>query len=285
VSLPKIKTVVPWFGSARTVAERIGEHLTGFKWVGIPFCGGLSEVLYIQARSIVCNDMHRHMINLAQVLKDATLGPAMIESLRDELFHPETLAHAQATSADTDNDQLIPMGARALNYEAARQYFIACWMGRSGNAGGDREFTGNLSVRWNANGGDSNTRYRSAVESLAAWRKVIQRCNFTCMDCFEFLETCEDDPEHAIYCDPPWPEDGDVYRHKFTREHHTRLAQILTRFQNARVVVRINTCSLVDELYPRGLWNWNQQTSRTQGNNDKVEVILVYRPRRKIQRV
>lgn len=40
----KITALSPWFGSNRMLASEVGKHLTGCKWVGIPFCGGLAEL-------------------------------------------------------------------------------------------------------------------------------------------------------------------------------------------------------------------------------------------------
>jgi len=153
-------------------------------------------------------------------------------------------------------------------------YFVSQWMNRSAKSGTDGEFTGNLPVRWNANGGDSNTRYRSAVHSLVEWRRILQRCNFTVMDCFGFLERCDDSEGHGIYCDPPFYGPGERYKHTFTEDQHRKLAGVLATFQHARVVCRFYDVPLVREIYPEALWTWKEQTGRKQSNEQAEEVLL-----------
>lgn len=268
---PTTTCIAPWFGSARMMAPAIGALLKGLRWIGIPFCGGLPEVLEMDARTIVCNDVHRHVINLARVMADPQHGPALYRRLRRLPFCDDMLVESQGFCKCFKTRPEID----GIDTDAAFHYFVACWMGRSGMAGIGDEFTGRISVRWNANGGDSNTRYRSAVKSLSAWRRILQRCNFTCMDCFDFLERCEDKPGHAIYADPPWIDDGDRYKHQFSLEDHEKLAERLVVFRNSRIVVRLGIGPEVERLYPRDRWQWHIYEGRTQGNNSKAEVLLV----------
>lgn len=181
----------------------------------------MPEVAEIDARTIVVGDVHRHVVNLAMVMADTTLGPKLYRRLRRLPFHPEVLLGAQERCGDWEASSHVN-GMLCLPW--AVDYFVACWMGRSANAGTTREFDGGLPVRWNANGGDSNTRYRAAVASLNAWRRILRRCNFVTMDCFDFLAKCDDEPGHGVYCDPPFPDCGAKYRHSFTTDQHRRLA-------------------------------------------------------------
>jgi len=154
-------------------------------------------------------------------------------------------------------------------------YFCCSWMSRHGETGKDSEFTTGQSFRWNANGGDSAKHYWSAVASINAWRRVLRRANFVCMDAFDFLAKCKDEPKNGIYVDAPWPDDGDDYKHKFTELQQRRLAARLGEFKQARVVVRFGEHPLIRELYPEPLWTWKLATSRTQGNNAKAEALIV----------
>lgn len=267
---PKTTALIPWFGCARMMAERIGQHLRGYRWVGIPFAGGMPELLFVDAPTIVVNDMHRHVINLANVLRDPYMGPRLIRRLKREAFHPDVLTESQEwCKAHTERSAL-----NNRDVEAARHYFIACWMGRSGNSGINDEFNGKLSTRWNSNGGDSNTRYRSAVASMNAWRRILQKCSFSTLDVFEFLDRVEDEAKHALYCDPPFPGPGDRYKHQFSDDQHLRLAQRLGGFTNLRVVCRFYDHPLIRELYPVGRWKWHHYKSRKQSNASALEVIL-----------
>ena len=65
-----IQTLIPAFGGNRTGSEFVADKLAGCKWVGIPFAGGMSELLHLQAQSIVVNDLHCFVINLARCIQD-----------------------------------------------------------------------------------------------------------------------------------------------------------------------------------------------------------------------
>lgn len=274
---PKITALAPWFGSNRTLAHAVGEALEGCRWVGVPFAGGMAELVHIEASTIAVNDTHRHIINLATCLKDKQVGFSLYRKLRRVPFHPEALAESQDWCKEHPKRPIW-----TGDEEAAYHYFVACWMNRSATAGTDGEFSGNLPVRWNANGGDSNTRYRSAVSSLVAWRRILQRCNFTVMDCFEFLTKCKDESANGIYCDPPFPEAGRKYRHnpgvgEAERAWHSRLSAALANFKRARVVCRFYDHPLIRQLYTETQWRWMHFTGRKQSNADGPEVLLLNR--------
>jgi DNA adenine methylase len=277
--MPAINALLPYFGSARLVAPQIGRALDGCTWVGVPFLGGGPELAHMTARTIVANDLHRGVVNLARVAADPNLGAILRRDLKALPFHADVLAGAQARCrghhAAFDGGPWPDFDGKPwLDYDFARDYFVCCWMGRSGQAGTPKEFSGGLPVRWDANGGDSAVRYRSAVASLRDWRRVLARVNFTCMDAFDFLAKCHDRPGHGIYCDPPWPDDGDEYTHRFDEAHHRRLAATLSAYREARVVCRFGDHSLVRELYPESAWRWATLDGRTSANKAKAEVLL-----------
>jgi DNA adenine methylase len=265
--MPAINALLPYFGSARLVAPQIGRALDGCTWVGVPFLGGGPELAHVDARTIVANDLHRGAVNLAIVAASPVLGYTLRRRLKGFPFHAEMLRICQEYCRSRE-----PGGGPDLEHAIA--YFVCCWMGRSGQAGTPKEFSGGLPVRWDANGGDSAVRYRSAVASLRDWRRVLARVNFTCMDAFDFLAKCHDRPGHGIYCDPPWPDDGDEYTHRFDEAHHRRLAATLSAYREARVVCRFGDHSLVRELYPESAWRWATLDGRTSANKAKAEVLL-----------
>lgn len=276
---PKITTLTPWFGSNRMLAEKVGELLVGKEWVGVPFAGGMSELLYIKARTLVVNDLHRLQINLARIVAHEHWGPQLIRRLRRRLFHPDELS--QARSMASAYEQLLGIGGDGSPSEqlaAAEGYFVATWMNRSAKAGTKQEFGGGLPLRWEAGGGDSAVRYFSAVESLKDWRKVLRRANFSTLDVFEFLAKCQDKPEHGVYCDPPFFGPGDAYRHTFTESQHRALMKELThRFERTRVVCRFYDVPLIRELYREAYgWRWLHLEGRKQ-TNEKAAEVLIYR--------
>jgi DNA-directed RNA polymerase specialized sigma24 family protein len=130
-------------------------------------------------------------------------------------------------------------------------------------------------VRWDAGGGDSCVRFRSATESLREWQSILARCTFTCMDAFHFLDQVKDADGHGLYCDPPWPTDRFAYKHKFTEKDQRRLASKLSTYQKTKVVLRYGDHPLIRELYQPPHWTWREVTGRMQTNEAKREVLLM----------
>lgn len=262
-----VSALAPWFGSNRMLAHEVGAELAGCKWVGIPFAGGMCEVPYITAPSLVVCDKHRHIINLARVVADDGLRHALVRRLKRTLFHADELDEAQEWCKANE--------PAMCDLEAAYNFFICCWMGRSSISGARDEFCGRVSIRWKATGGDSNTRFRSAIRGLVEFSKHSKRCNFDVRDVFEFLPKVEDQPGYAVYCDPPFPDAGDEYRHKFSIDDHRKLAFELSQFEYTRVVCRFYDHPLIREIYPTDEWTWRHLVGRKQSNDSAPEVLLI----------
>jgi site-specific DNA-adenine methylase len=276
---PAVSAIASYFGANRILAPSVGRALKGCSWAGIPFCGGLSEVPFIEARSIVCNDANGALINLARVMADPKNGPALYRRLRRCAFHPKELAEAQDLCRRAEDCVKVglfgdDLHAAPSSLEWAEAYFKISWMGRGGQTGTKSELKGGMSVRYDGGGGDSNTRFRSAASSIVQWRRTIRRCNFICGDGFDFIADIKDISGNGIYVDPPWFEKDGDYKHDFNRADHIRLSGMLEKYRTARVVIRYGDCELVRTLYPAGRWKYIEQTSRAQSNKDVDEVLI-----------
>lgn len=53
---PTTTALAQWFGSNRILGHAVGEALAGCRWVGIPFAGGMPELLHLTARTVVVSD-------------------------------------------------------------------------------------------------------------------------------------------------------------------------------------------------------------------------------------
>ncbi len=268
----RINALAQWFGGNRMLAQSVGRALGRLRWCGVPFAGGCPELPHICTAAGVANDLHRHVINLARVVRDDVLIEQLVLRLETLLFHPDELADAQRRCCD--REQLGSL-RDAPDVAWAADYFAACWMGRGGEAGKRGEFDQSLSLRWTSSGGDSAVRFRSAIESLRDWHRALRNWSFTCLDVFEFLANVRDAEGHGLYVDAPWPDAGDAYRHAFTHKQQTRLAEALARFRRTRVVVRFGDHPLIRELYPSPRWTWLKQTGRNQRNGAIAEVLII----------
>jgi site-specific DNA-adenine methylase len=267
------------------LAKKVGDALGTLKWVGIPFAGGMPELLHIKARTIVANDRHRHIINLAWTAAHSRLGPRLYRRLRREAFHPDTLRMAQNRCCERqrgieENSEYREQLSDEERLEWACDYFVCAWMARNGKAGADDEFKASLAVRWNAGGGDSAKRFSNAAICLRDWNRILAHTTFTTLDCFQFLDKCQDREGHGIYVDAPWPDDGHPYRHGFTEGQQRRLADQLNNYVETRIVIRYGDHPLIRKLYPKGRWNWHKSTGRNAGNRLKKEVLIVNGRRR-----
>lgn len=282
--IPAITSVQSWYGSNRILAPHVGKALEGCGWVGIPFVGGGTEILQIKARTIQCNDLHRHAINSFRVIANESMLPELIKLLESELFHPDALNAAQircAARETTDNGPLFgslpdPAGWNEVpDVRWAADYLICSWMSRHGSAGTKNEFSAPQSLRWDAGGGGSSTHYLSMIGSLQAWSSHLQRCDFSTLDFREFLKKCRDMAGVGIFCDPPFPGPGDLYKHRFTVQDHRDLARILGDFHIARIVCRFYEHPLVRELYPEGRWKYLRLEGRKQTNDSAPELLII----------
>ncbi len=274
--------LLPWFGADTAVCEAVGKAMGDPAWACVLFAGGCSVLPYLKCRAGVANDLHRHLINAARVVANPEMCGKLVERLSATLFHPDELADAQTRCLDRQASMtqvgMFGEGVASVSMNPvdwAYDYLITGWMARSGLAGTDGEFRGSLPTRWNANGGGSNTRFRSIIASLDAWQKELARWEWECLDCFEMLGKIKDAPGKAIYADPPWPEQGDGYRHKFTENNQRRLARELSHYQHAKIVIRYGDHPLIRELYPAPRWHIIEHASRDQANQSVPEILIV----------
>ena len=271
---PKVTAIAQWFGTARMIGEHVGEALQDCEWVGIPFCGGCCEVPYIEARTIQCNDLHRHLYCLCRVIANEKGFRQLASELQCRLFHPDMLEHAQEYCKLAECEP-----ARMKDpIEWAANYFICCWMTRAGTAGTPSEFTAGVSTRWDAGGGDSNRRFRNAISSIEDWHKIlVDRVNFTCLEWFEFLKKCKDKRKHGIYVDAPFLGTGKKYTHNFgaTEDDQKELYRLLEKFKQARMVVRAYDTPFIRSLYIYDGWEFREITGRKQTNAEAPEVLIV----------
>lgn len=277
----KIKAIAPWFGSNRMGAEHVGKALESCEWVGIPCCASLSEVPYITARTILCSDLHQHVVNLAMVIAEPDKKNELVGILESTPFHPSYLRLCQEMCRKIELSNPTWGAGFQSSADWASAYFVCAWMSRNGTAGTKREFDAGIATRWTAGGGDSAVRFRNATESLNAWSEAMRRCTFECIDLYDFLDKVKDRPKHGVYIDPPFPHTGDSYKHncgdneKSQEEWHTKLRDRLKRFDQCRIVCRFYDTPLIRGLYPESEWEWMCHVGRKQTNEAAPEVLIV----------
>jgi DNA adenine methylase len=252
----KITGLAPWFGAKRTLAYEIAKECGPHRTWWEVFCASMSMTLILPPCSMetVC-DLHGDIINMARIIRDPKWGAQFYRRLRRTLMHEQFFAECDRVirqgERDGTSDRLADaesLGEEAL--ERAYRYFVVSWMGRNGTAGTPASHKGTFCVRYTNKGGHAGRRWSGAVGSIPAWRRRLRDVTILHRDSFGLLERIADERGTVLYCDPPYIEKGATYLHDFTPEQHDRLAGLLRRFHNARVVVSYYDHPRLAELYP-----------------------------------
>lgn len=285
-SAMKIKAIVPWFGGKRNLASRIVELLSPHRVYWEPFCGSMA-VLMAKPPCVMetVNDLHADLINLARVIQDSKLGPQLYRQLRRTLMHEQLFKEAAARYKSRGYFAMAP----EPDYDLPRayDYFICSWLGRNG-VSGTGSYNQGFCVRYTAQGGHAAKRWQSVIASIPAWRRRLANVTILQRDAFELLERIDDRKGTAIYIDPPYIEKGAKYIHDFEQQDHIRLAQMLGRFKETRIVISYYDHPKLKELYPdwehieipitKSLDNQNRRDKENKGVVKVVEMLLVNGP-------
>ncbi len=236
-----IKALAPWFGSKRMLAPKIIEQLGDHSSFWDPFCGSMA-VLLGKRRSTMetVNDLHGDLINLARVIQDKRSCMKLYRRLRRVLCCEELMRQAR----DEVQEKRFKPGVKRAYW-----YFIQSWLGRNGTAGG-KGCHQHYCRRFTPRGGSPGMRLVSVVQSIPQWRRRLGGVQILRMDAFEMIERIEDNDRAAIYIDPPYFQQGGRYEHSFEPADHHRLAELLNRFERARVVLSYYEHPKLAELYP-----------------------------------
>src|SRR5206468_741914 len=151
-----------------------------------PFCGSMAVLMskpHVRQETVV--DLHGDLINLARVIQDREAGSGLYRMLRRTLMHEVTLRDAWEELKDPASQ----MGVRR-----AWAFFVTSWMGRNGSVGTEGHArTATFCIRYTANGGDSATRFRGAVESIPQWRRRLRNVTILNRDSFDVLAKVADE--------------------------------------------------------------------------------------------
>jgi DNA adenine methylase len=274
----KISAVAPWYGSKRQLAPEIVRQLGPHRVYWDVMCGGLS-VLFAKERCTyeTVNDLHKDLINLALVVAQEDTAVQLYARTSRLLFHEDLLPIAKTFLTGR------PLEPGAPDVERAYWYLVFSWMGLNGISGTPVRHTGTFAVRYSGNGGNGATRWASVCDSIPDWHRRLLGVQILSRDAFEILERLDDAAGTAIYCDPPYLAKGAKYVHDFTREDHTRLAELLRRFRHCRCVVSYYDHPALSELYPgwarvecavaKSMVNSGKRDQR--GRTEAPEVLLV----------
>jgi DNA adenine methylase len=256
----RVRAIVPYYGSKRTLAPRIVEALGEHKSYYEPLCGSLAVLLNkpMVAQETVA-DLYGDVCNLAGVLQSDALCGLLYGRLERLVMTDELVGMAHRNLAER------PWGVAkdGFNVDRAYWFFVEAWCGRNGLCGLGEKHPA-IAVRWCQGGGAPVVRMFGAIESIPAWHQRLRNVLVLQRDVFHLLPRIKDEEGTAIYLDPPYPLSArgghDRYVHDFSggdvslftdkqSDDHVALSVEAKRFTKARVVVSTYANSLYDLLY------------------------------------
>lgn len=261
----KTEAALPWFGSDGDLSEQLASRLDECKHVTILFCGGLSILKYLKARSVLANDRHELALNFYRVA-----GGVYGEDARKRLIGlcQNTLSHpGEMKLAQEQQDSICKV-------TSAWAFWSICWLGRKGK-GGTKSQGGKPSIRRTADGGNNASRIRAAADDLQEWFPHFQKCEWECEDFRVILPKVKNIKGCGLYLDPPWVGPGVDYLHSFGEAEHREMRALLERFREspeAMVLIRYGDAPLIRELYAG--WKIEQAEFRDQANQNKPELWI-----------
>lgn len=275
---PAIGSLLPWFGSKRTMAARIIAELGRHRAYIEPFAGSMAVLIGKRPCAVeVVNDLHGELINLARVLRDPILAPLFHRRIRRWSLHDGVMTDAKAVLASSTD-----------SVDRAVAYYAMSWLGLNGYSGTLKE-TGrvNTAVRYTLlGGGDPATRFESARKSAHWHGQRLRQADVRSEDAIALIERLKDVRGQVIYADPPYLKKGAKYQHDFADADHERLALALRSKTHTRVVVSYYDDPRLDDLYP----GWTKvdctmsKSLGSQGRRDSTntttaaEVLLINGP-------
>lgn len=283
----KITAIAPWFGGKRTLAPTIVEELGPHRSYWDIMCGSLA-VLFAKPPSSHehANDLHGDLINLARILQDEESAEKLYGRCMRTLYHEEVFRESEVVcrgeNAPSDGSPCL---------DRAYHFMVVSWMGRNGIAGTKRTKQ-TFALRWTPGGGGGGVRWAAVADAIPAWHERLRRVTVLRRDVLKVAESIEDCPGVAIYADPPYlvnsrADGGCRYEHEFSAADHCRLAELLGRFRQARVVVSYYDDPQLEELYPPPHWtkrevygnkNLHVQNRRGAAPTTAPEVLILNGP-------
>lgn len=274
-----ITALAPWMGGKRQLAGRIVEALGPHDAYYEPFCGSMAVLLAKPpVRHEVVNDLNRDLVNVSAVLQSRPLAAELLARLHFTLAAEELYRESRAVVRE-------PYRGRPGDVDRAYHALVTWWLGRNGMAGTRKSRT-SFSARFTKRGGSGGVRFRNMVASVPAWAARLARVDVLCRDAVEVIAKIGDEAGTAVYCDPPYLVKAAEYEHDFAAGDHARLAEALSRFGKARVVVSYYPHPELAKLYPRDRWDRREiVVTKNIRNTDKrgaagvkaTEVLLVNR--------
>jgi len=179
----------------------------------------------------VVNDLHRDLYNLVMVINHSQLGPRFYRKLRRVWFCESLFNDSRGYMMETAEQEV-----KVPDIERATAFFIVSWMGINGVVG-TKSRSSSMAKRYSGKGGDPACRWKRAVNSIPQWRERMSRVQVWNMDALAMIKRIKDERSATIYCDPPYLKEGSAYRHGMSGGEHWDLAESLSRFIDARIVV------------------------------------------------
>lgn len=244
-----------YYGGKWRIAPWIISHFPPHECYVEPFGGGAS-VLLNKTRSPLetYNDINGQVVNFFHILREKP----------NELIRAITLTPWSRAEYELSQEILDPCNGDRV--EAARRFYVSCWMGFGGGRARWRQ-----GWRYQVKAG---TLWKPSSESFTETghlRDTVSRLRgvqFDQRDAFDVIRAC-DTPETLFYLDPPYLHSTrskwhDVYAHEMDDAEHEELS-ILAREREGMVIISGYPSVQYQLWYERHGWTRVETKARTNG--------------------
>lgn len=244
-----------YYGGKWRIAPWVIRHIPSHECYVEPF-GGAASVLLRKPRSRleIYNDLNGDVVNFFRVLREETDALVRLIALT-----PWARAEYEL-SQEACEDPL----------EAARRFYVSCWMGFGGGRAKWRQ-----GWRYQIRGG---TLWKPSAESFAELRHLYDVADrwrgvqVDCRDAEDVMRAC-DAPATVFYLDPPYVHSTrskwkDVYAFELTDGDHERLAE-LARGLEGMVLISGYPSALYEEVYEAHGWKRVEKVTRSNGGGGR----------------
>lgn len=275
----RINRLVPWYGAQRHLAREIVRELGRHAAYWEPFCGSMAVLLTKRPALVeTANDLHGDLVTLAMVLASERwmeFYQRVVRILPAEALYDACLL---TILAERLNPPGRPEDVRGEHVARAAAYFVVGWLGYHRSAG-LRPYLAHMPIQWAPTNGSHVNKFRSAVERIPAWHRRLARVTILRRDAMELLERIPDRQGVAVYVDPPYLRatrsrgGACTYLHDMADEAHPHLAELLSRFRLARVVVSYAWHPDLAGFYPGWTVRFLRARRNVRGNQNDVLLL------------
>lgn len=256
-----------WHGGKWLLAPWIIQHFPAHRVYVEPY-GGAWSVGFRKARAYaeIWNDLDSELVNLFKVLQDPARAARLVEAISLTPFAREEFNAAYSPCRNA--------------VERARRLLVRSFMGH-GSDGASGIYRTGFRAASNRSGTTPAHDWENYPPALVA---IIERLRGVVIESRPAVQLMQrhDAPDALHFVDPPYlhetraranrrPDNGGVYRHEMTEDHHAELLAMLPRLTGMVVL-----CGYPSQMYDDALPDWRRVERRAMADGALVRTEVLW---------